>query len=432
MAKLITASRLKAYWPLYAFVLPSAGLIALFSYFPAVSAMYHAFYRWNASTISEFNGLQNFYQLLGWSPLLWIVMGLWITLMLMTLTGRPAWARERAQWVLLALVALTGAALWIGSRGEGDAEILNLVASEAVTWFPRALIMTAVGVVIGAVFRHSGFARFLRGLLILLGFLWFFYQAMMATGDKVLWKGFRVTFILVIANLFKMIPSIATAVFIHRLRSEKWQYWYRVLFVIPMIIPAMVYLLLWKFFYDPTQGILNRLLTSSGLMDGLIALDKLFHWGVFQAGQVPSWLGDANLVIPSLIFWGFPWVGVVGVLIYLAGLQAISKDVYEAADLDGVNPFQKFLWIELPLIMTQVRINLIMMILATLQSYGNILVILGDSGGPQGVAMVPGLYMFRNAFVEGYAGKGCAVGLLLFVFILILTEINNRYVRVEK
>ncbi len=50
----------------------------------------------------------------------------------------------------------------------------------------------------------------------------------------------------------------------------------------------------------------------------------------------------------------------------------------------------------------------------------------------QGVALVPGLYMFRSAFVQNLAGKACAIGLILFAFILILTGINNRYVRVEK
>lgn len=168
------------------------------------------------------------------------------------------------------------------------------------------------------------------------------------------------------------------------------------------------------------------------MMNLLVWLDGVFDWGVFVAGQAPAWLGEPKLIIPALIFWGFPWVGVVGVLIYLAGLQSISLDVYEAADLDGVNWLQKFTKIEFPLILTQVRINLIMMILATLQGYGQILILLGDGGGPDGVAMVPGLYMFRNAFVEGYAGRGCAVGLVIFVFILILTEINNRYVRVKK
>jgi len=178
--------------------------------------------------------------------------------------------------------------------------------------------------------------------------------------------------------------------------------------------------------------VLNRLLNASGGMAVLNGLDTFFHWGIFQAGQNPSWLGDAKLVIPALIFWGFPWVGVVGVLIFLAGLQSISKDVYEAADVDGINWWRKFVHIEFPLIATQVRIMLVLLIIGELQNFGNILIILGDSGGPQGVGMVPGLYMFRNAFIEGNAGYACAIGLILFVFILILTEINNRYVRVDK
>ena len=113
-------------------------------------------------------------------------------------------------------------------------------------------------------------------------------------------------------------------------------------------------------------------------------------------------------------------------LIYLTGLAGIDEAVYEARDLDGVSWLQKFLYIELPLILTQVRINLVVMIIGTLQTYGQILILLGNAGGPRGVAMVPGLYMFRSAFVELYAGKACAVGLIVFVFILLLTEINNR------
>jgi len=219
---------------------------------------------------------------------------------------------------------------------------------------------------------------------------------------------------------------------IHRLKSERWQYIYRVLFVVPMIVPGMVGLLVWKSFFDPTQGILNRVLLGSGFYDVMVWFDGLVGWGVFHAGSSPSWLGDASLVIPSLIFWGFPWVGTVGVLIYLTGLAGIDESVYEAADIAGATSLQKFTYIEFPLILTQVRINLVLMIIATLQTYGQILILLGDSGGPQGVALVPGLYMFRSAFVELYAGKACAIGLIVFFFILILTEINNRFVRVEK
>jgi len=435
MAKMVGFRRLKTYWPIYLFVLPSVALIGTLAYYPAVSALHHAFYRWDCSTVEDFVGLENFTRLLGWAPLLWSVFATWVCLLMMTLTRKPVWARKRAPWALVGLAGVTWAIFWLGSRAapaEGvAAQILSLPAAEAAGWFVWTVGYTLAGVALCALWENR-FTLVVRGALVLFGFLWFFYRSMLITGDSVLWAGFGVTFIFVVANLVKMLPSIATAVFIHRLKSERWQYIYRVLFVVPMIIPGMVYLLLWKFFYDPTQGLLNRMLNGTGAMNILVSVDNWIGLGVFHAGGNPSWLGDASLVIFSLIFWGFPWVGVVGVLIYLSGLSSISKDVYEAADIDGINWFQKFLYIELPLITTQVRINLVLMIIGTLKGYGHILVILGDGGGPKGVALVPGLYMFRNAFREGYAGYACAIGLIIFVFILILTEINNRYVRVEK
>jgi len=430
MAKIVSLKRLHAFWRLYLFALPAAALVATFAYFPAASAIYHAFFRWNGSYIQEFVGLYNFHQLLGWAPFLWIVMALWVVLMMMTLSGKPDWAGRWAPWTLIGLVAAVGLILLAGADDPDD-RVLHLTSADATLWFTRSLVATALGVVVHRIFRRN-WSQIFRGLFIVYAFLWFFYQSMNATGDATLWSGFGVTFILVVANLVKMIPSIVTAVAIHRLESERWRYIYRVLFVVPMIVPAMVGLLVWKAFYDPTQGILNRILYNSGLFDLLVWLDGLFGWDVFHAGINPSWLGDASLVIPSLIFWGFPWVGTVGVLIYLTGLAAIDDSVYEAGDLDGVGWFKKFLYIELPLILTQVRINLVLMIIGTLQTYGQILILLGDAGGPRGVALVPGLYMFRSAFVELYAGKACAIGLILFFFILILTEINNRFVRVEK
>lgn len=254
-----------------------------------------------------------------------------------------------------------------------------------------------------------------------------------ALHDNVLWYGFMVIMILIVANILKMIPSILTAVAINRLKNEKYSYIYKVLFVIPMIIPGMVGLLIWKFFFDPSGGILNQMLEASYMMNFLQWIDgNIFHWGIFEVGRNPVWLGDMKLIIPSLIIWGFPWVGTVSVLIYLAGLQGIDGSIYEAADIDGISSFRKFLNIELPLIMTQVRITMVLMIISTLDSFGLILVLFGPGGGPGGVANVPGLYMFANAFVYQKVGYACAVALILFVFILFLTEINNRYVRVDK
>ncbi|MEM1208877.1 MAG: ABC transporter permease subunit [Planctomycetota bacterium] len=153
--------------------------------------------------------------------------------------------------------------------------------------------------------------------------------------------------------------------------------------------------------------------------------------GQFEYGA-PAWLGNRDLIIPALIFWGFPWVGTVGVLIYLAGLQQISTDVYEAAELDGVGPIGRIFKIELPLIMTQVRINLIFMTIGTLTGYEMFLILLGIDGGPGNRGMVPGLYMFSKAFLSQEYGYACALGLVLFVMILLLTVVYQRYVKVDK
>ena len=249
--------------------------------------------------------------------------------------------------------------------------------------------------------------------------------------DEVLLAGFGLILILILTNLVKMVPSIATAVAIHRMTGERWRYLYRVLFVIPMIIPGMVWLLLWKFLYDPTFGPLNRVLSATGLMRVLQTLGEWVGTDAFATGA-PAWLGHPDLVLWAYIFWGFPWVGVVSVLLYLAGLGNIDHSVYDAAEIDGCGWFRKFWNIELPLIMTQVRLNLILMIIGTLNGWGLIFILFTDTGGPNGKLMVPGLYMFRKAFTDGEAGYACAIGLLLFFLILALTWVNNRYVRVSK
>ena len=250
--------------------------------------------------------------------------------------------------------------------------------------------------------------------------------------DAVFWQSFQTIGILVVANVFKLIPSILLAVLIHRVRSDCSQYWYRVAVVLPMIVPALVTLFVWKFFFDANLGPLNKLLDMTGLKAALVSLDGLFGWGVFRADLPIAWLGQPPLIVPALILWGFPWIGAVGVLIYLAGLQAIGQEVYEAADLDGVTGWQKFRHIELPLIMTQVRLTLVLLIIHTLQGFGLQLMLLGDTGGAGGRGMVPGLWMYNRAFAAGQFGYACALGLILFVVILVLTALNNRFVRVDK
>ena len=254
-----------------------------------------------------------------------------------------------------------------------------------------------------------------------------------ALHDTTLWSSFGIVGVLIVANVFKLIPSIGLAVLVHRLKSSRSQYLYRVLLVLPMIVPGLVTLFIWKSFFDPNFGLVNRLLDFTHLKDLLIALDaRLFHWEIFRAGVPIGWLSQPQLILPALILWGFPWIGAVGVLIYLSGLQAIGTEVYEAAELDGAGSWALFKHIELPLITTQVRLTLVLLVIGTLQGFGLQFLLLGPSGGAAGRGMTPGLWMYNQAFIAGDFGYACAIGMILFVFILILTLVNNKFVRVTK
>ena len=251
--------------------------------------------------------------------------------------------------------------------------------------------------------------------------------------DATLWESFGTVGILIVANIVKLIPSVGIAVLVHRLKSNQSQYVYRVLLVVPMIVPGLVTLFIWKSFFDPNFGLINRLLDFTHLKGLLVWIDgSVFHWNVFHADVPIGWLSQPELIRPALILWGFPWIGAVGVLIYLAGLQAIGTEVYEAAELDGAGSWQMFKKIELPLITSQIRLTLVLLIIGTLQGFGLQFLLLGVNGGAASRGMTPGLWMFNRAFFAGEFGYACAVGMILFAFILVLTFLNNRYVRVEK
>lgn len=253
-----------------------------------------------------------------------------------------------------------------------------------------------------------------------------------AIQDSTLLNSFVTVGALLVFNLFKMIPSILMAVLIHRITSDKWQYAYRALLVVPMIVPGLVTLFIWKFLLDPNLGALNQVIEATGFKHVLVAVNDFFGWSVFFQDVPIGWLSQPELILPALFIWGFPWIGTVGVLIYLAGLQSIGQEIYEAAELDGIGPFKKFLYIELPLILTQVRLSLVLLIVGTLGQYGLLLLLLNEYGGPGGRGMVPGLWMYNRAFVAGEFGYACAIGVVLAIVILGLTVINNRYVRVDK
>jgi ABC-type glycerol-3-phosphate transport system permease component len=242
------------------------------------------------------------------------------------------------------------------------------------------------------------------------------------------WQSFRVALLLGLWNVVKMIPAIAVAVWIHRCSSERMQYVYRLLFVVPMVIPALVVALIWRsFFFEATQGYLNQFLEASGLFTLLCQLDALLGWGgIFLENTRPAWLGDPRLILVACVLWGFPWVGSFAVLTHLAKLQNIPKEIYEAASIDGATWWSKFTRIEIPLIMSSIYLMLVFVIIGTIKDAGIIIALTGGmDGGPGGKATVPALFMLRKAFINQEMGAACAVGIVLTIVVMALQKLSS-------
>ena len=223
-------------------------------------------------------------------------------------------------------------------------------------------------------------------------------------------------FILSIKNVFKwaagsiavsMLAPMIGALMIFNLKNKKIQYWYRVAFVLPMVVPAVVTIQIWTFLYNPNIGVINQLLRAIGL-------DSLAY----------NWLGETSLVIPSLVFVGFPWISGFNLLIYYAGLQSISSDVLEYAEIDGCTGWNKIRYIQLPLILGQVKLLLILGLINTLQNIT--LPLLMTNGAPAYDSYTPGLYMYFQAFRLGSYSMANTIATVMFVIIMALTLLSTR------
>ena len=255
---------------------------------------------------------------------------------------------------------------------------------------------------------------------------WDNYKNLLIKGD--FWDSFKVAFILGAWNIVKMIPALLVAVCIHRVASDRMQFFYRILFVIPMVIPGLVIALVWRsFFFEPTAVYLNSFLTSTHLMNALALLDSTLGWNrAFEVGKNPAWLGSGKLILAACVIWWFPWVGSFAILTYLAKLQSIDKHIYEAAEIDGASWWSKFTRIEFPLIISSIYLLLVFVIIDTLKDAGMIIALTGGmGGGPGGVVTVPALFMLRQAFLDQSLGAACAVGIVLTVIVMSLQKVST-------
>lgn len=219
--------------------------------------------------------------------------------------------------------------------------------------------------------------------------------------------------VLMIANFVKLLTVpvlLAELVFAMRTldgKSSKRRYWFRLLLVVPMVVPGVVSTLMWKNIFDPNIGALNSFLDVIG-----------------RSEWKRSWLGDPKTALGSIIAMGFPWVNSFAFLVFYGGLINIPEDLFEAAKVDGSNPFWNFFHIHLPLISPQIKMLVITTFISSVQDYGGIYLL--TAGGPGTATYVPGLELYYAATKFGQYGYACAMGLVMFVVILIGSMLNLR------
>lgn len=206
-----------------------------------------------------------------------------------------------------------------------------------------------------------------------------------------------------------VLPPFVVAELIFHTRNNRLQFLFRTLFVVPLVVPSIVEILLWKYFYR-SDGMVNQILALIGF-----------------GGVQPAWLSDPDVALYALIFMNFPWVGAFNLLIFYAGLQGISTEVLESAAIDGASGLRRILRIDMPLVAPQFKLLLTLAVIGSVQVIVEPLVM--TAGGPGYATYMPGLHMYYAATKYGEFGYSMAIAFLMFVVILLLTAINQRLIQ---
>lgn len=228
--------------------------------------------------------------------------------------------------------------------------------------------------------------------------------------DPFFYKSISVTFYYsMIAVPLGLALALALALMLdNKLKSTPF---FRSIFFLPHIVSGIAMLLLWKWLFDPNFGLVNKVLDFVHITNLLNAV------GIGR----PQWLLAPEGAVPAMIMMSLWGIG-ASMMIFLAGLQGVPKELQEAAELDGAASFAKFRFITLPLITPTIFFLLIVGTIAAVQSFNQAYVM--TQGGPANATLFYCLYLFRNAFEMFNMGYACSMALILFIFVLIVTLIQ--------
>jgi raffinose/stachyose/melibiose transport system permease protein len=230
-------------------------------------------------------------------------------------------------------------------------------------------------------------------------------------GDAIFWKSFVNNIVLVVASIVIQLP-IGMALGLLVSSSLKGARTFKLLYFIPMMLSAVAIGITWKFIFEPTYGLLNAFLRVIGL-------------GVLARG----WLGEPALALSAVIVticWEFiPFY----MVIFAAALTGVSRELIEAAYIDGASAPVTFFRITLPLLESSIRAAAVLSLTGSLKYFGLIYVM--TEGGPDHATELMATYMYKQAFTGFNMGYGSTVAVFMFLISFVLTVLVLRTGRTE-
>ncbi len=234
------------------------------------------------------------------------------------------------------------------------------------------------------------------------------YSALIA--DPIFWKSLGNTVYFAALTMSGIIlVSLAAALAVKQ--DIRGRNFFRTIFYIPVILSVSVMALVLARVFDPTRGLLNYYITD------------------VLRGPRLVWLGDADLVIPSMSLATIWWQFGAPMLVFLAGLQSIPESLYEAAKIDGAGPWQTFSRITLPLLRPTMLFIAVTQFIGQMQVFGQPLIMTG--GGPGHESRTVTLYLYQQAWAFFRLGYASAMSVVLALIMIAVTLIQFRLMRNE-
>lgn len=204
-----------------------------------------------------------------------------------------------------------------------------------------------------------------------------------------------------------MIASLGLAIVLNQ--KVKFRGFFRTVSFFPYVASLVAITAVWSMIFHPSKGPVNAIL-----------------YYIFHVENLPNWFGGDLILLTLILFSVWKYMGYY-MVIYLAGLQGISAELYEAAGLDGANTWQKFRYVTWPQLRSTTFFVTVMLTINCFKVYDIAIMLAGGGDGKLGTSStVLVYYIYQKAFIEWDLGYSSAIAMVLFAMVLIITLIQFR------